>query len=91
MINLKIATRLREIYEIPSGNYKLDNVVNITDVVFLMEEKHPGIKNDLILENGHIRPDVIFYLDGEPVEPEAVNTELSNVSTIRIVQAMAGG
>ena len=91
MSNVKVATRLREIYEIPSGALSVNDAATVQDVVNELNDRYPGIKGDLVIDNGSVRPDVVIYLDGQPIEPENTSASVDGVNTIRIIQAMAGG
>lgn len=91
MPNVKVATRLREIYEIPPGAYSVADVETVAGVVEKLDREYPGIKSDLLVESGDVRPDVVIYLDGEPIAANQTSAPIGNVNTIRIIQAMAGG
>ncbi len=91
MPNVKVATRLREIHEIPPGTYAVKSAGTVNAMVDELEASFPGIKDDLLLEGGNVRPDVVIYLDGQPISSDATDTSIANVNTIRIIQAMAGG
>ncbi len=91
MTNIKMATRLREIYEIPPGALSVPEAKTVNGMVDGLETLYPGIKGDLLNEEGEVRPDVVIYLDGQPIEASNVDAEINGVGTIRIIQAMAGG
>lgn len=91
MPNIKIATRLREIYEIPSGVYNVDDADTVKGIVEKLEGSFPGIKGDLLVDTGNVRPDVVIYLDGDPIDAANTDASVSGVRTVRIIQAMAGG
>jgi len=91
MPNIKVATRLREIYEIPSGAYAINDADTVKGVVEKLESRFPGIKGDLLIESGEVRPDVLIYLDGDPIDAANTDASLSGIHTVRIIQAMAGG
>ncbi|MDJ0825283.1 MAG: MoaD/ThiS family protein [Rhodobacter sp.] len=91
MPNVKVATRLREIYEIPPGALSINDADTVDSVVAALEDKFPGIKGDLLVDDGAVRPDVVIYLDGQPIEPTNTSASVTGVGTIRIIQAMAGG
>ena len=91
MPNVKVATRLREIHEIPPGAYAVSGADTVAGVVEKLDSDYPGIKSDLLVENGDVRPDVVIYLDGEPIAANQTSASVGNVNTIRIIQAMAGG
>lgn len=91
MTNIKVATRLREIYEIPTNSINVNNMETVKEVVSELNTRYPGIINDLVEENGDVRPDVVIYLDGQPIESTNMNASVVGVGTVRIIQAMAGG
>jgi len=91
MPNVKVATRLREIYEIPPGALPINEASTVEAVVEALDGQYPGIKTDLLVDEGAVRPDVVIYLDGQPIEPANTAASVANVSTVRIIQAMAGG
>lgn len=91
MPNVKVATRLREIYEIPPGAYPVMEASTVAGVVEKLNSEYPGIKSDLLMDSGNVRPDVVIYLDGEPIAADQTASAVENVNTIRIIQAMAGG
>ncbi|GGK21239.1 hypothetical protein [Salinarimonas ramus] len=90
MLNVKVATRLREIYEIPPGAYKVE-ADTVDSVIAKLDADFPGIRGDVLLQEGGVRPDVVIYLDGEPLAATETARSVAGVSTMRIVQAMAGG
>ena len=91
MPNVRVATRLREIYEIPPGALPVNDAATVKAVVEVLDGKYPGIKGDLLADEGAVRPDVVIYLDGQPIKPANTAASVANVSSIRIIQAMAGG
>ena len=55
-------------------------------------EEHPGIKKNLLDDNGHIRSYIKIYVGDEEVDPlENGTLEIGEETEISIVPAIAGG
>ena len=87
MITVIIPAVLRDLC---GGTAKLVIAATTVDgLLRAVDECCPGFY-DRVVENGHVRPELMFALDGEVV-PLALHDTLRSGAEIAIVPAMAGG
>ncbi len=65
---------------------------SIGDVLDALDQKHPGIKSQLITQDGQIARFVNIYLNDEDVRfLQGLNTGVKSSDTVVILPAMSGG
>jgi len=64
----------------------------IRDIILALEERFPGIRFNLCLETGELRPFVNVFVNGENVRYlKGIETDVPEGATVHIFPSVAGG
>ena len=64
----------------------------VGEMLDLVEGKHPGLKNYLVDEHGHLRKHVNIFIGSDLIkDQENLSDQLSESDSLYIMQALSGG
>lgn len=67
-------------------------VESLPQILQVLEEKHPGLRNYIVDERGVLRQHVNIFIDGDLIhDRENLSDKLGPKSEIYIMQALSGG
>jgi MoaD family protein len=89
-VKVKIPTQLRSLTD---GASELEAAgATVSELIEHLEGRHPGLKERLVDESGHLRRFVNVYLNDEDVRfLDGISTEVPEGASVSIIPAVAGG
>jgi sulfur-carrier protein len=68
------------------------NASNVAELIDVLEQQFPGIKDRLCDEDGQVRRFINFYVNNEDIRfLDGTNTSLNEKDIVSIIPAIAGG
>ena len=90
MAKVKLTSALKKFF--PALSDLQVSADNVRDVLFELEQKHPGITNYLVDDHGHLRQHINIFVQGELIKDRLSLTDsLSSQDEVVIFQALSGG
>lgn len=89
-VKVKIPTQLRTLTD---GAPETEAVgANVEELIADLEARHPGLRERLLDESGHLRRFVNVYVDEEDVRfQDGLSTPVPDGASVSIIPAVAGG
>ncbi|MEQ8424508.1 MAG: MoaD/ThiS family protein [Cyclobacteriaceae bacterium] len=90
MAKVKLTSALKRFFPTLSDLHVTAN--NVREVLFELEQKHPGINHYLVDDQGHLRQHVNIFVKGELIKDrKSLTDSLSSKDEVVIFQALSGG
>jgi len=90
MAEIKFTNALKRFY--PDLKSFQSEASIVSEIISIIDGRHPGIKNYIVDEQGRLRKHVNIFVDGKMIEDrETLSDVLKPGSEVYIMQALSGG
>lgn len=89
MVHLVFTPQLRRFVDVPEMDTPAATLREALEAAF---ERHPRLRGYVLDDQGHLRPNVVAFVDGRRSTDRAgLNDPLSPDSRVHVMQALSGG